>query len=76
MTFVKDRPGHDRRYATCADKLANELGFRAATTITDGVHRTVDWYLANEQWWQAIQNGAYRDWIELQYGAIQAGTIT
>jgi len=70
VTFVKDRPGHDRRYATCAEKLAGELGFRAATTITNGLHRTVDWYLANEWWWQAIKSGAYRDWIKLQYGAV------
>jgi len=69
MTFVKDRAGHDRRYATCADKLAVELGYRAETKLSDGLRRTVDWYLANEHWWRAVQTGAYRDWMKLQYGA-------
>jgi dTDP-glucose 4,6-dehydratase len=69
MTFVKDRPGHDRRYAICADKLFDELGFRARISLADGMARTVDWYIANEAWWQPIQSGAYRDWIKQQYGA-------
>jgi len=69
MSFVKDRPGHDRRYAICADKLSHELGFRARTSFADGLARTVDWYLANEPWWRQIQNGAYRDWIKSHYGA-------
>jgi dTDP-glucose 4,6-dehydratase len=68
MTFVNDRPGHDRRYAICADKLSRELGFSARTMFADGLSRTVDWYLANEQWWRQIQTGAYRDWIKQQYG--------
>jgi dTDP-glucose 4,6-dehydratase len=55
ITFVKDRPGHDRRYAICADKLARELGFHAQTSPIDGLRRTVDWYLDNERWWRAIQ---------------------
>jgi dTDP-glucose 4,6-dehydratase len=69
MTFVKDRPGHDRRYAMCSNKLYNELGFRARTPLTKGIALTIDWYLANETWWRAIQTGVYRDWIRLQYGA-------
>jgi dTDP-glucose 4,6-dehydratase len=73
ITFVKDRPGHDRRYATCADKLAGELGFRAATTLEQGFRRTIDWYLANEAWWRSIQSGAYRDWMKLQYGDVLMG---
>jgi dTDP-glucose 4,6-dehydratase len=76
ITFVKDRPGHDRRYATCADKLARELGFRADTALADGLRRTVDWYLSNEQWWRAVQTGAYRDWIKLQYGGALMGSIS
>jgi len=68
MAFVKDRPGHDRRYAICADKLTRECGFRAGTSFADGLGRTIDWYLANENWWQSIRSGAYRDWIKLQYG--------
>ncbi len=69
MSFVKDRPGHDRRYAICADKLANELGFRARTSLAEGLGRTIDWYLDQEDWWQSIRNGSYREWIKLQYGA-------
>lgn len=74
MTFVKDRPGHDRRYATCADRLARELGFRPKTSLAEGLRRTVDWYLANERWWRAIQTGAYRDWMKLQYGSALTGS--
>jgi dTDP-glucose 4,6-dehydratase len=74
ITFVKDRPGHDRRYSTCADKVARELGFRAKTTLADGLRRTVAWYLGNERWWRAIQTGAYRDWMNLQYGAALTGS--
>jgi dTDP-glucose 4,6-dehydratase len=74
ITFVKDRPGHDRRYAICADKLVRELGFCAETTLADGLRRTVDWYLDNEQWWRAIQTGAYRDWMKLQYGSALIGS--
>ena len=69
MTFVNDRPGHDRRYAICADKLSRELGFHPRTTLADGLTRTVEWYLSNEKWWRQIQTGAYRDWIKLHYGA-------
>ena len=69
LTFVKDRPGHDRRYAICADKLAQELGFPTTTSLADGLARTIDWYLANEAWWQRIRSGVYRDWMELHYGA-------
>jgi dTDP-glucose 4,6-dehydratase len=69
ITFVKDRPGHDRRYAISSDKLARELGFRPQTALAVGIAATLDWYLANESWWRAIQAGAYRHWIEQQYGA-------
>jgi dTDP-glucose 4,6-dehydratase len=68
ISFVKDRPGHDRRYATCADKLATELGFRASTPLADGLRCTIEWYLTNERWWRAIQSGVYREWMKLQYG--------
>ena len=70
ITAVKDRPGHDRRYAICADKLSRELGHHAATLLPDGLARTIDWYLANEPWWRRIQSGAYRDWIKQQYGIV------
>lgn len=75
MTFVKDRPGHDRRYAICADKIAGDLGFRAKTTLADGLARTVDWYLGNEAWWRRIRSGAYRDWMQLHYGADLKGSV-
>ena len=67
--FVKDRPGHDRRYAIRADKLARELGRRAETPFAVGIDRTLDWYLTRETWWRDIQRGAYQDWIKLNYGA-------
>jgi dTDP-glucose 4,6-dehydratase len=69
ITFVKDRLGHDRRYAISSEKLARELGVRAQTDLATGFAATLDWYLTNEQWWRAIQAGAYRDWIKQQYGA-------
>ena len=68
MTFVKDRPGHDRRYAICMDKLSSELGLRARTSLSEGLTRTIDWYLANETWWRQLLKGDYQDWIKLQYG--------
>jgi dTDP-glucose 4,6-dehydratase len=68
INFVQDRPGHDRRYAICAGKIASQLGFRPRTVIKDGLEATVDWYLANENWWKPIQSGQYRDWMRRQYG--------
>jgi dTDP-glucose 4,6-dehydratase len=68
ISFVKDRPGHDRRYAICADKVSREFGFQPTTTLSDGLATTVDWYLANESWWRPIQSGEYRNWIHRQYG--------
>ena len=67
ITFVTDRPGHDRRYAISAEKLARDLGFRVRIPFEEGIAGTVDWYLANEPWWSAIQDGAYREWIKRQY---------
>lgn len=61
LTFVKDRPGHDRRYAICADKLFLELGFKPQTSLIDGLACTVDWYIANESWWRSIRDGSYRE---------------
>ena len=68
IRFVKDRPGHDRRYAICADRLRRELGFCSHTTLASGISHTIEWYLENDSWWRAIRSGAYEDWIELQYG--------
>jgi len=68
ITFVADRPGHDRRYAIDATKIGRELGWRPAMSFTDGIARTVDWYLANPTWVADVTSGAYRDWIARQYG--------
>jgi dTDP-glucose 4,6-dehydratase len=67
ITFVKDRPGHDRRYAIDASKLASELGWRPKETFETGLRKTVEWYLANAEWVQGVQSGAYRDWVSTQY---------
>jgi dTDP-glucose 4,6-dehydratase len=58
--YVTDRPGHDRRYAINADKILKDLGWRPRHNFQDGLNQTIDWYLANAQWWQAIQSGNYR----------------
>lgn len=69
ITFVKDRPGHDRRYAIDCGKSTNELGFRPTVSIEEGLRSTFDWYLANEPWWRGVMDGSYRDWIEQHYVA-------
>ena len=67
VTFVKDRPGHDRRYAIDAGKLQRELGWKPAETFDSGIRKTVQWYLANPDWVAHVQSGAYRDWVQTQY---------
>jgi dTDP-glucose 4,6-dehydratase len=67
ITYVKDRPGHDRRYAIDARKLERELGWRPAETFESGIRKTVQWYLDNQAWVNNITSGAYRDWVERQY---------
>jgi dTDP-glucose 4,6-dehydratase len=67
ITHVKDRPGHDRRYAIDARKIERELGWRPAETFETGIRKTVQWYLDNPQWVQNVQSGAYRDWVSQQY---------
>lgn len=68
MTFVKDRPGHDRRYAIDATRLEQELGFEPGYDLSRGLRETVAWYLANENWWRAVLSGQYKEWIQRQYG--------
>ena len=68
ITFVTDRPGHDRRYAIDARKIEQELGWRPAETFETGLAKTVRWYLDNSQWVQDVTSGAYRDWVGQQYG--------
>ena len=69
ISYVADRPGHDRRYAIDARKLENELGWRPAETFETGIRKTVQWYLDNSQWVAHVQSGAYRDWVKIQYAA-------
>jgi dTDP-glucose 4,6-dehydratase len=69
VTYVKDRPGHDRRYAIDATKIHRELGWKPAETFETGIRKTVRWYLDNQAWVQQVQSGEYRQWIDRQYGA-------
>ncbi len=68
ITYVADRPGHDRRYAIDFSKLARELGWRPRQSFAEGLRKTVAWYLANRPWIEGIRTGAYRSWIEEHYG--------
>ena len=68
ITFVKDRPGHDRRYAIDAAKIKRQLGWEPAYTFERGIAETVDWYLANQEWVAEVTSGAYRDYYQRQYG--------
>ena len=67
IKFVTDRPGHDRRYAMDANKLQSELGWKPRENFKSGLRKTVEWYLAHEQWLSTVSSGAYREWIEVQY---------
>jgi len=67
ITYVKDRPGHDRRYAINASKVEHELGWHPAETFETGIRKTVQWYLDNSAWVDGIVNGSYRDWLKKQY---------
>jgi len=69
ITFVKDRPGHDRRYAIDCAKIERELGWRPAESFETGLRRTVQWYLANAAWVQQVRSGEYQRWIATHYGA-------
>jgi dTDP-glucose 4,6-dehydratase len=68
ITFVKDRPGHDRRYAIDASKIKSDLGWEPSYTFEHGIDETIDWYLANQDWVADVTSGAYRDYYEKQYG--------
>jgi dTDP-glucose 4,6-dehydratase len=69
ITYVADRPGHDRRYAIDARKLEAELGWKPSETFETGIRKTVEWYLANQTWVSNITSGAYRQWLDQNYGA-------
>ena len=68
ITYVTDRPGHDRRYAIDARKIEQQLGWKPAETFQSGIRKTVQWYLDNPQWVADVLSGGYRDWVEKQYG--------
>jgi dTDP-glucose 4,6-dehydratase len=67
ISFVKDRPGHDRRYAMDIRKIKTELGWSPKESFASGIRKTVNWYLENSVWVESVTSGAYRDWIKTQY---------
>ncbi len=67
ITFVADRPGHDRRYAINCDKIKGELGWKQHHRFDDGLRQTVAWYLRNAEWVQNVRSGEYTKWIEQNY---------
>lgn len=67
ISYVTDRPGHDRRYAIDARKIERELGWKPAETFDTGIRKTVQWYLANQEWVTGVMDGSYRDWVQQQY---------
>jgi dTDP-glucose 4,6-dehydratase len=69
ITFVKDRPGHDRRYAIDARKIEAELGWKPAETFETGISKTVRWYLDNPEWVRGVTSGSYRHWIATNYAS-------
>ena len=72
ITFVQDRPGHDRRYAIDARKLEKELGWKPQETFETGIRKTVQWYLDNQDWVHHVTSGEYRDWVEAHYATEDA----
>jgi len=69
ITYVKDRPGHDRRYAIDASKLQREFGWKPAETFETGIQKTIAWYLSNPDWVAHVQSGSYRQWVQTQYAS-------
>jgi dTDP-glucose 4,6-dehydratase len=67
ITFVKDRPGHDRRYAMDISKIERELGWQPRETFASGLRKTIQWYLDNSEWVEHVTSGSYQEWINLQY---------
>ena len=68
ITYVQDRPGHDRRYAIDASKIANELGWKPLESFETGLRKTVEWYLTNTDWVNGVVSGEYQNWIQQNYG--------
>ena len=69
ITYVKDRPGHDLRYAIDASKIKKDLGWVPVETFESGLRKTVEWYLANQEWVKHVQSGEYQNWVQNQYQA-------
>ena len=67
IKYVKDRPGHDRRYAIDPTKIHNELGWLPETKFADGIKKTIQWYLDNKEWWETIISGEYQNYYEKMY---------
>ena len=67
ITYVKDRPGHDRRYAIDASKINKELGWKPSVTFEEGLSETIDWYLSNKEWLAHVTSGEYQKYYEKQY---------
>ncbi|NTW89963.1 MAG: dTDP-glucose 4,6-dehydratase [Candidatus Moranbacteria bacterium] len=68
IEYVKDRPGHDRRYAIDFSKIRNELGWEPSVTLDEGLRQTVEWFKAHEEWWKDVKSGTYREYYDRQYG--------
>jgi dTDP-glucose 4,6-dehydratase len=67
ITYVKDRPGHDRRYAIDASKIEKNLGWKQSVTFEQGMGRTIEWYLKNEPWWKRVLSGEYKTYYQKMY---------
>jgi len=68
ITFIKDRPGHDRRYSIDCSKIGNDLGWQPKEDFDSGISKTIDWYLRNQSWIDSVKTGAYRNWLQSHYG--------
>lgn len=69
ITYVTDRPGHDRRYAIDSRRLEEELGYVPQVRLDVGLKRTVGWFLENEPWWRGVLSGEYKQWVQRHYGS-------
>ncbi len=69
VTFVKDRPGHDLRYAIDISKIKRDFGWKPALTFSEGLQQTIHWYMENQEWVRNVRTGAYRQWMEFNYSS-------
>ena len=68
IKYVRDRPGHDRRYAIDSNKIQRELGWSPRYTFEEGIEKTIEWYIENESWWKKIKSGEYQEYYNKMYG--------